>query len=114
MIATSKVERLGNVGAVGIEYPIEGDCQPIGAARNSRIHLRSNPIATMISPAEPTAPESAEKLAMTTIAWGRAARAAETAEGEAAEEKIPFLKDYRPWLVLVLGLAISLYVIFSV
>jgi len=74
--------------------------------------------AVMIAVSLRTAPESEAKLATTTIVWGRAKRAAgaagavEAAAGEAA--RISFLKDYRPWLVLVLGLAIALYAVFSI
>jgi hypothetical protein len=32
----------------------------------------------------------------------------------AGAPKIPFLKDYRPWLVLVLAMAVALYIIFSI
>jgi SSS family solute:Na+ symporter len=69
--------------------------------------------AVMIAVSLRTAPEPAEKLATTTIEWSRAKRRAE-ADAAGAAARIPFLKDYRPWLALVLGLAVSLYVIFSV
>jgi SSS family solute:Na+ symporter len=77
--------------------------------------------AVMVAVSLQTTPEPAEKLATTTITWGgkRAERLAAAGVGGgvavvAAEPKIPFLRDYRPWLVLVLAMAVALYVIFSI
>jgi len=64
--------------------------------------------AVMVAVSLRTAPESAEKLATTTITWGKRGTVG------MAEPRIPFLKDYRPWLVLVLAMAVALYVIFSI
>jgi len=60
--------------------------------------------AVMIAVSLRTVPEPAEKLAMTTIAWGV----------KSAEERIPFRRSYKPWLAIVLFVAVSLYVIFSI
>jgi SSS family solute:Na+ symporter len=60
--------------------------------------------AVMIAVSLRTEMVPAGKLATTTIAWGE----------KSSEEKLPFWKDYRPWLVLVLFAAVSLYVIFSI
>jgi len=60
--------------------------------------------AVMIAVSLRTVPEPAGKLAMTTIAWGV----------KSAEERIPFRRSYKPWLAIVLFVAVSLYVIFSI
>jgi negative regulator of sigma E activity len=60
--------------------------------------------AVMIAVSLRTAPEPAEKLATTTIAWG----------ARSTEPKLPFWTDYKPWLAIVLTAAVALYVIFSI
>ena len=76
--------------------------------------------AVMVAVSLRTKPEPAEKLAATTIAWGKRRAAGDGSEvalaaaAAVAEPKIPFLKDYRPWFALVLAMAVALYVIFSI